>query len=172
MTENKRIYMTIDEVIYCLKAESERYPEVCEECPLYRKVGCDHCYDDAADIAIKALEEIQRYRAISTPEECRTAVERMKAASTNESMVTVGLYFEIHDADLYGGKGTVGYASTNADSKVSALAKADIGNYVESQRQAFAEMLKVDVEKVKVISRTEYEENTEEEDECNFDWSE
>lgn len=32
----------------------------------------------AAQIAIKALEEVQQYRAIGTPEECRAAVEKQK----------------------------------------------------------------------------------------------
>lgn len=53
---------TIDEAIYCLKAESERYSEVCEECTLYRKAGCDHCYNDITDVAIKALEELKEYK--------------------------------------------------------------------------------------------------------------
>ncbi len=42
----------------------------------------DRHYDsksDAYKMAIKALEEIQQYRAIGTPEECRTAVELQKA---------------------------------------------------------------------------------------------
>lgn len=65
MTENK-IKPTISQVIYCLKAECERYSEVCEECQLYAEVGCDHCYDDVTDMAIQALEEIQAYRAIET----------------------------------------------------------------------------------------------------------
>ena len=34
---------------------------------------------EAQDMAIKALEEIQQYRAIGTPEECRAAVEKQKA---------------------------------------------------------------------------------------------
>lgn len=54
--------LTIDEVIYCLKAGCEGYSEVCEECPLYEKVGCDHCYDDATDSAINALEELKAYK--------------------------------------------------------------------------------------------------------------
>lgn len=31
---------------------------------------------EALDVAIKALEEVQQYRAIGTPEECRAAMER------------------------------------------------------------------------------------------------
>lgn len=37
----------------------------------------------ALDIAIKALEEIQQYRAIGTVEECRSAVEKQKAKKPN-----------------------------------------------------------------------------------------
>ena len=33
---------------------------------------------EGLDVAIKALEEIQQYRAIGTVEECRKAVEKMK----------------------------------------------------------------------------------------------
>lgn len=74
--------MTEQEAMFCLKAESERYPEICNECPLYGEVGCDHCFDDAMDVAIKALEEIQQYRAIGTLEECRR--ENMKAEQIME----------------------------------------------------------------------------------------
>lgn len=34
--------------------------------------------DEACDMAIKALEEIQEYRAIGTAGECRAAVEKIK----------------------------------------------------------------------------------------------
>ena len=33
----------------------------------------------ACTVAIKALEEIKQYRAIGTPEECRAAVEKLRA---------------------------------------------------------------------------------------------
>lgn len=36
----------------------------------------------AAQIAIKALEEVQQYRAIGTIEECREAVDKMKPKKT------------------------------------------------------------------------------------------
>ena len=36
------------------------------------------------DMAIKALEEVQQYRAIGTPEECWVAVERLKARKPKE----------------------------------------------------------------------------------------
>lgn len=37
------------------------------------------------DNAIKALEEIQKYRAIGTPEECREAVEKQKAKKPHKN---------------------------------------------------------------------------------------
>lgn len=81
-----------------------------------------------------------------------------------DSIVTLGVYFEIQDADLYGGEGCVGYSNINVDLNISSLLKADICNYVEAQRKNMADMCCVDVEKVRVISRTEYEENTEDEE--------
>ena len=48
--------MKREEAIYCLKAQSERYPKVCEECPLYGQTGVDHCCEDALQLAITALQ--------------------------------------------------------------------------------------------------------------------
>ena len=39
---------------------------------------------ESCDIAIKALEEVQQYRAIGTVEECRAAVEKQKAKKPKE----------------------------------------------------------------------------------------
>lgn len=36
-------------------------------------------FQEAREKAIKALEEVQQYRAIGTPEECRAAVEKQTA---------------------------------------------------------------------------------------------
>ena len=74
MTENE-IKPTIEQTIYCLKAGSERYPEVCAECQLYGEVGCDHCYDDTNDMAIKCLKQLGQYRAIGTVEELKSMKE-------------------------------------------------------------------------------------------------
>lgn len=86
----------------------------------------------------------------------------------NDSMITLGLYFEVHDADIYGGKGSIGYVNINVDLKVSALSNADIGKYAEDQIKGVADMCKVDKEKVIIISRTDYEKETE--DEYDDDW--
>ena len=53
---------------------------------------------NAKDEAIKALEEIQQYRAIGTPEECRAAVEKQKemiAIVTKMIVLTVHIIIDI-----------------------------------------------------------------------------
>ena len=71
--------MNENEAVYCLKADSESHSEVCEECDLYGLVGCNHCQNDAIEIAIKALEEVQQYREIGKVSTCKNAVEICKA---------------------------------------------------------------------------------------------
>lgn len=78
VVEKRGVGMTENIAIYCLKAASELNPEMCEECPLYGQTGADHCCEDALQVAIKALEELQQYRAIGTVEECRAAVEQLE----------------------------------------------------------------------------------------------
>ena len=80
MTKNE-IKPTIEQTIYCLKAGSERYPEVCAECQLYGEVGCDHCYDDTNDMAIKCLKQLEQYRAIGTVEELKKIEESFNVIS-------------------------------------------------------------------------------------------
>lgn len=55
--------MTIENAIYCLKADSELHSEICEECKLYGQTGTDHCYDDAVELAIKSLEAWEKVKA-------------------------------------------------------------------------------------------------------------
>lgn len=80
VVERRGVGMTENIAIYCLKAASELNPEMCEECPLYGQTGADHCCEDALQVAIKALEELQQYRAIGTVEECWAAMERHQRA--------------------------------------------------------------------------------------------
>jgi hypothetical protein len=63
--------MKREEVIYCLKAQSERYSEVCEECPLYGQTLVDHCCEDALQMAITALQNQPEWIPVSErlPEE-------------------------------------------------------------------------------------------------------
>ena len=62
--------MDIEKAIDCLKADKEYLTDM--------KI----CDGEEMDMAIKALEEVQQYRAIGTIEECRVAVEKMKPKKT------------------------------------------------------------------------------------------
>lgn len=74
--------------------------------------------------------------------------------------MSLGIHFEVKDAEIYGGEGTVGYAATIVDISLSGLQKADFTKYAESQKEGMAQFCHVPVEKVRVISRDEYKENT------------
>ena len=70
MTENEAIeILKTDSCIECI--EDADSPIVCE-------YGACRVAE-ATRIAIKALEEVQQYRAIGTPEDCRAAVEKQTA---------------------------------------------------------------------------------------------
>ena len=43
--------------LHCMKAYSEYHNEMCEECPIYGETGTDHCFEDALEMAIKALKQ-------------------------------------------------------------------------------------------------------------------
>lgn len=78
LAEMKDRVMTENEAIKILRKDS------CYECAqgTDSPVNCEYreCrVAEATRAAIKALEEIQQYRAIGTPEECRAAVEKQTA---------------------------------------------------------------------------------------------
>lgn len=90
--------MKREEVIYCLKAQSERYSEVCEECPLYGQTGVDHCCEDALQMAIKALEEVQQYRQIGTLEECLRNKDFLDFLSDKMNPNDFEIYLRLYNA--------------------------------------------------------------------------
>lgn len=68
--------MTEQEAIAIIK---KNYPKCCKMVNGRYKGGFDDTdceLGQAFNIAIKALEEVQQYRAIGTPEECRAAVKQ------------------------------------------------------------------------------------------------
>lgn len=77
--------MTEQEVIAIIK---KNYPKCCKMVNGRYKGGFDDTdceLGQAFNIAIKALEEVQQYRAIGTPEECRAAVEKQIVEKELES---------------------------------------------------------------------------------------
>ena len=46
--------------------------------PHWDELVNEEYWQELMEMAIKALEEVQKYRAIGTPEECRAAMEKQK----------------------------------------------------------------------------------------------
>lgn len=64
--------------------ENEAIEELKYDCnEIGKAIPCDtswgESFENAYAMAINALEEVQQYRAIGTPEECRAAVEKQTA---------------------------------------------------------------------------------------------
>lgn len=76
--------------------------------------------------------------------------------------VTLSLFFEIKDAELFGGVGEVGYVEEKWDLKTDNLANVKLQKLMQRTISRLAKTLSVPEENVRTISRTEYEENTEE----------
>ena len=74
------------EVLRCRMTEQEAIKEVKRWTNILMSAGskCVSETAEAQDMAIKALEEIQQYRAIGTIDECREAVEKQKAKKPKE----------------------------------------------------------------------------------------
>ena len=53
------------------------------------KEECER-HNEVVDMAIKALEEVQQYRTIGTPEECRAAVEKQKTRKPHKNVEKFG----------------------------------------------------------------------------------
>ena len=72
---------------------------------------------------------------------------------------SITFYFEIKDADIYGGKGSTGYMSTSIDGlhSIDDVTDKQIINY----KICIAKTLGFDTEKMRFITKNEYEANTE-----------
>lgn len=75
-----------------------------------------------------------------------------------EIHATVSLFFEIKGADIFGE--AVGYSESKIDLDSVCLSRFDLEEYAREQIKGFAELCKVPEENIRIISRQEYEENT------------
>lgn len=82
--------------------------------------------------------------------------------SMDKISITLTLYFEIKDADLFGGEGTVGYTKIHSDLRISHLKHFNVTEYAKALAEDTAKLLHTLPENMRIISRMEYEENTEE----------
>lgn len=75
--------------------------------------------------------------------------------------VKVALYFRVHDAEVYGGPGSVGYAMQSFHLLPDSLLSSFDDQAAGSMRASMADMLKVAHEKLEFITAEEYERETE-----------
>lgn len=73
----------------------------------------------------------------------------------------MNFYFEIKDSEIYGGDGEIGYAEQKMDLETCDLGNVKLLEAAQSAVEGFAGLCRVPVENVRIISRDEYEENTE-----------
>lgn len=78
--------------------------------------------------------------------------------------VTLEIFFEVSNSKLFGGEGSVGYSSWKITGN-GALLSAKYEELVSHVKADYAKLFKVPEECLKVISREEFDLNTEEEDE-------
>lgn len=80
MNDNQAI-----KIIKEVSCREGRKPSICNDSCLHGEGEC------AFELAVKALEEIQKYRAIGTPGECRAAVEKQKPFKPETVGLTIGI---------------------------------------------------------------------------------
>lgn len=76
--------------------------------------------------------------------------------------VTISLFFEVRDAEIFGGKGESGYSEIKIDFYTEDLTGFKLREYAQQQLVRLAELCKVPQENIRIVEREEYEENTEE----------
>lgn len=76
--------------------------------------------------------------------------------------ITLEMFFEIKNAEMYGGEGSTGYAEIKEDVRLESMKDYDLQKDAKEKIEGFAKMFRVSQEDVRIISRTEYEDNTEE----------
>lgn len=80
--------------------------------------------------------------------------------------ITVSAYFEVSDSEVYGGSGSRGYAALDMERvQLNGMEGKLSESYLERLVQNVADMMKVPREKVRMISKEEYDLCTEDPDE-------
>lgn len=79
--------------------------------------------------------------------------------------VTISVYFEVKNAEVFGGEGSTGYTEQRTGVTLEKPNKCDLYKYTKENIKNIAKMLAVPEGNVRTISRREYEEKTEETEE-------
>jgi DNA-binding transcriptional regulator YhcF (GntR family) len=88
-----------------------------------------------------------------------------RGKTMNEMKIRISLYFEIKDSEMFGGEGSVGYTEQNIGFTVTEekprIFEESAYDYVKRAIANMAKSLGVSEECIRIISKEEYEENTE-----------
>lgn len=84
--------------------------------------------------------------------------------------MSVSLHFEVTNSEMFGGEGSVGYTMVNFGG-VSNFEKLD-GSFVDNQLELTANILNVQKEDVKLISKEQYDLETEDDVQTEIDFDE
>lgn len=74
--------------------------------------------------------------------------------------VKISVFFEIREAEIYGGKGSVGYAECSIGGNAEMM-KCKLKNFAHAYTKEFAKWLDVPESCIRIISETEYKANQE-----------
>jgi hypothetical protein len=99
-------------------------------------------------------------------------VQKVEVYMDDLRCFTIHFFYEIKDAEIYGGVGSIGYAEMKYDMGINADCVASKENYMEHSginAKILATQLHVPVENVMAIHRDVYQKNTAEDDEECFD---
>lgn len=80
----------------------------------------------------------------------------------DKANVTISVHFEVKNAEVFGGEGNTGYTEQRIDITLEKSNKLDLYEYAKAGIKSIAKMLAVPEGNVRIISRQEYEEKTEE----------
>lgn len=73
--------------------------------------------------------------------------------------VSLTFYFEIKNAEIYGGEGSIGYVCQSVDvGNIDTISDKHISDFAEGM----AKLMEVSIDDVRFITEAEYKENTEE----------
>lgn len=84
--------------------------------------------------------------------------------------ISVAMHYEVKDSEMYGGIGSFGYAAQSFDG-VGNIQAVDDG-FINTQIKIMASTLGVSTDKVRLISKEEYDQETadDEDGDCSDDW--
>ena len=88
---------------------------------------------------------------------------------SNRFDVKISLYFRVHDSEVYGGPGSVGYAKLTFTLKPEAKLDSYSDAVADGIRADNAKLLGVPPEKLEYITADEYERESDEDDEDDYD---